>query len=115
MNSKKTNQEQLNKDFESSTIYERSKIAFVQVMISNFCTNAYEAISNGKGEDFLKDFTDTLMFKKKLHESEASNIAFEFLAKTYSYVKEQSEKGKKGSVSRWEKAQPTNNQTENPF
>lgn len=108
MKKDKITQEQMNEIFEKTSIQERSQIAFIQIFINSFCLHAYENIENGN-MDFFKDFTDTLMFRKKLRESEGSKIAFDLLAKSYNYIKEQSEKGKKAMANRWNK-QPTENE-----
>ena len=56
-----------------------NKINKVKIHINKFCMFAYEAISNGKGEEFLKDFTDTLHNRKQSTNSTASKLAFDFI------------------------------------
>ena len=118
MKNEKITQEQMNEIFEQTNINERSQIAFIQVYINTFCLHAYEQIENDN-MDFFKDFVDTLFFRKKMKESEGSEIAFELLAKSYNFIKQQRDFGKKGMEKRWNKQQPPTETeqltSENPF
>jgi len=110
-------QEQMNELYKSATEEERSKIGFIQVVISTFCYLALIAINDGNAAEFLKDFVDTLMLRKKVKESAGANVAYDFLARSYCFIHDRSEHGKKAVNKRWnKKQQPTEQFTnENPF
>lgn len=93
-------QAELNEQFENAPISEKIKTAYVQLYINEFISIRYN-IPDNLLKDFIKDFADTLSAKQKVKDSIGANYALDILARSFDFSKRQSERGKKGMITRW--------------